>query len=1219
MALNIKDIHDPAKILAYLDPRYSQPMNPADSPFLNFLAKQVMVFDGGMGTQVFSFNLTLEDFWNKENCVDVLVLSRPDVIQEIHRRYFAVGSHAVETDTFGANKIVLAEFGLEERCYEINVQAVKLARAAAESFKDGQPRFVVGSIGPGTKAVTLGHIDYATLLESYREQVRGLIDGGVDALLVETQFDINTAKVAATACLDVMREKQRRVPLMVQVTMETTGTMLLGTEMTAAIATLESLPIDILGINCATGPELMRQHVEALAQNCTRYISVQPNAGLPVLHEGHTHFPLNPAELAKAHIDFVTQYGINICGGCCGTTPEHIQAVAAAVKNLQPKTREAFRRPLTAATAMVTSLYSAVPARQDTSILIIGERTNTNGSKKFREAMIADDFDLLVAMGREQTKEGSHVVDVCVDYVGRDGVPDMGNVIKRFAKEVSAPLMIDSTQLDVLEEGLRLSPGKCIINSINLEDGEGKLAQMAYLLKRYGAAIVAGTIDEDKIEAMGKTADRKLAIARRLYDLLVNKYGIPESDIYFDPLIFPIVTGQEEVRRLALETIEGIRRISQEFPNCHTTLGLSNVSFGLKPYARLVINSAFFSECVKAGLTSAIVHASKILPQNRIDPEHWQWAMDLIYDRSREGYAPLSLLSALGTNAVDAPAAIANLPIEEQLQRHIIDGDKQNLHAHLAEAMLKYKPLAIINDHLLAGMKVVGELFGSGQMQLPFVLQSAEVMKTAVAYLEPHMERVVGADGQAQSRGRMVLATVKGDVHDIGKNLVDIILSNNGFTIHNLGIKQPIDAIVEAATKHHAQAIGLSGLLVKSTLIMRDNLQELNRLGIKIPVILGGAALTRKYVEHDLRAIYQGPLFYGKDAFEGLKVMDYISTGRIQELLLATGMTDDRAALVCGGGTPSVAALEAATAVNILDALDNEGQPIEEADPSSDGKAHSTLEYAVSGISREVPIPKAPFYGTRVVKEIPIDEVFAYIDEVALFRGQWQFKSGAMSRDEFRKDTEIKVRPIFNRIKQEVRDKNLLHPQVVYGYFPCQADLNDLIIYQEDQKTERLRFHFPRQPHRKRWCLSDFFRTRESGIMDVLPLMCVTVGSDCAEYEKKLFEAGEYTEYLYIHGIGVQTAESLAEMWHKRIRQELGISANDGPIIRDLFACRYQGCRYSFGYPACPDVQDQEKLFALLDPARIGCGLTESYFITPEQSTSAIVVHHPEARYFNVE
>lgn len=1197
MALNLKDIHSVEQILPWFDRRYTAPMHETGGhPLLDALKDRVMVFDGGMGTQIFSFNLSLKDFWDKENCTDVLVLSRPDVIEEIHARYFAAGADCVETDTFGANKLVLAEFGLEDRCHEMNVAAVQVARRAAERFKDGKQRFVVGSIGPGTKAVTLGHTDYDTLLDSYLEQARGLLDGGADALLVETQFDLNVAKIAATACLDAMRERKRRVPLMVQVTMETTGTMLLGTEMAAAIAALESLPIDVLGMNCATGPELMRQHVEVLSQQATRYLSVQPNAGLPVLHEGHTHFPLSAEELAKAHVEFVAQFGVNIVGGCCGTTPEHIAKVAEAVKGLKPKARDMLHRPHTAGTAQVASLYAAVPARQDTSILIVGERTNTNGSKKFREAMIAGDFDTLTAMGKDQVKEGSHVVDVCVDYVGRDGVPDMAAVVKRFAQEVSAPLMIDSTQLDVIEEGLRLSPGKCIVNSINLEDGEEKLAKMAYLLKRYGAAVVAGTIDEDKEEAMAKTADRKVAIARRMHDLLVNKYGLPETDIYFDPLIFPIVTGQEEVRRLALETIEGIRRISADFPNCHTTLGLSNVSFGLKPYARMVLNSAFFSECVKAGLTGAIVHASKILPQNKIDPEHWQWAIDLIYDRQREDYNPLGLLSTLGAQPKAETEDVEKLPIEERLKRHIIDGDKQKLQAHLDEALKVYKPLEIINNHLLEGMKVVGELFGSGQMQLPFVLQSAEVMKTAVAHLEPHMAKVDG-----QSRGKLVLATVKGDVHDIGKNLVDIILSNNGYTVYNIGIKQPIENIIEKAREVNADAVGLSGLLVKSTLVMRDNLQELNRLGLSFPVILGGAALTRKYVEQDLRAIYNGPLFYGKDAFEGLKVMDYVATGRAAELLVQTGVAEERAAVLCGGGVPSLEAVSVGGGGG-----DEAGGP-------------STGDFAVSDIDRKVAIPKMPFYGTRVVRDIPIDEVFAYIDEVALFRGQWQFKSGNKSRDEFRAWTEETVRPIFNRIKAKCREMDILHPQVVYGYFPCQADKNDLVIYRDDRKTEHMRFHFPRQVDKKRWCLSDFFRPKESAEMDVVALTCVTVGSDISAYEKQLFEGGDFTEYLYMHGIGVQAAEALAEMWHKRVRQELGIATADGPTMRDLFACRYQGCRYSFGYPACPDLQDEEKLFALLDPSRIGCTLSENWQIVPEQSTSALVVHHPQAKYFNVE
>jgi 5-methyltetrahydrofolate--homocysteine methyltransferase len=1196
MPLDLQNIHELKPLEHYLtDPRFSAPMKPGESAFLDLLHQQIMIFDGGMGTQIFTFDLSLKDFWDKENCVDVLVLSRPDVIEEIHARYFAAGSDCVETDTFGANKIVLAEFQLEDKTYEMNVAAVHVARRAADRFKDGRQRFVAGSVGPGTKAVTLGHIDYDTLLDSYAEQMRGLIDGGADAILIETQFDLNVAKIAATAALDVMREKNKRLPLMVQVTMETTGTMLLGTEMAAAIVALEALPIDVLGMNCATGPELMRQHVAVLSNQSTRYLSVQPNAGLPVLHEGHTHFPLSAEELAKAHVDFVTTFGINIAGGCCGTTPAHIKLVAEALRGLTPKRREAFGRKPTAPNAMVASLYSAVNARQDLSLLIIGERTNTNGSKKFKEAIIAEDIDTCAAIGREQVKEGSHVVDVCVDYVGRDGVPDMTKVVQRFAKDVTAPLMIDSTQLDVVEAGLKAAPGKCIVNSINLEDGEEKLAKMCYLLKRYGAGVVAGTIDEDKIEAMGKTADRKLEIARRLYTMLTEKYGIPETDIYFDPLIFPVVTGQEEVRHLAIETIEGIKRISAEFPNCHTTLGLSNVSFGLKPYARLVINSAFFNECVKAGLTSAIVHASKILPQNKINPEHYQWAMDLIYDRSREGYNPLGLLSNLGNEQKTAAASeTENLPVEEKLKRHIIDGDKQKLIEHLEEARAKYKPLDIINDHLLAGMKVVGELFGSGQMQLPFVLQSAEVMKSAVAHLEKYMEKLDG-----QSRGKLVLATVKGDVHDIGKNLVDIILTNNGFTVYNIGIKQPIQNVIDKVKEVGADAVGLSGLLVKSTLVMKDDLAELNRQGLAFPVILGGAALTRKYVEHDLRNIYKGPLFFGKDAFEGLRVMDAICTGNTKKMLLETGVQEDRAIAYCGGGLPSIT---------------NCDLPITAEQPGP-----STSEFAVSDIARDVPVPTPPFFGTRVIQEIPVDQLFPYIDEVALFRGQWQFKAGVMERDAFRAWTEEKVRPIYERIKAKVRELRILHPAVVYGYFPCQADKNDLVIYQDDQKTERLRFHFPRQPAKKRWCLSDFFRPRESGQMDVVAFTCVTMGPDISIYENSLREAGDYTEYLYMHGIGVQMAEALAEMWHKRVRQELGIALHDGTTMRELFACRYQGCRYSFGYPACPNLDDEIKLFELLDPSRIGCALTESHFITPEQSTSALVTHHPQALYFNAD
>ncbi len=1162
--------------------------NPA--PFLEFLRHRIMVFDGGLGTQIFEAQLELSDFWNLENCPEVLVLSRPDVIENIHASYYLAGSHTVETDTFGASKIVLAEFDLQDRCREINRVAAQIARKAADGVRTPeQPRFVAGSVGPGTKAITLGNTTFDLMHASYHEQILGLLEGGVDVILIETCFDLLQAKVAVIAAVDAMREARIHVPIMVQVTMETVGTMLLGTEMPAVITTLEALPVDVIGMNCATGPELMRQHVEVLSRDCTRFLSVQPNAGLPVQHEGRTHFPLGPAELAKAHVEFIRDFGVNIVGGCCGTTPAHIQAVAEAIATLTPVHRDAFARQPDAQHSAVSSLYSSIDARQDNSVLIIGERTNTNGSKKFRDALLTEDWDTLVAMGREQVKESSHVIDVCVDYVGRDGVPDMRGVVQRFAKEVTAPLMIDSTQLDVVEAGLQAAPGKCIVNSINLEDGEEKLAKMAAVLRRYGAAVVAGTIDEDKTEAMAKTADRKLQIATRLHDLLVNKYGIPETDIYFDPLIFPIVTGQDEVRRLAVETLDGIAAISRHLPNCHTTLGLSNVSFGLKPYARLVINSAFFHECVKAGLTSAIVHSSKILPENRIDPEHYRWAMDLIYDRRTDDYNPLGLLSTLGAPQKDA-AVEDNLPLEEKLQRHIIDGDKQLLPDHLKEALEKYPALTIINDYLLAGMKTVGELFGSGKMQLPFVLQSAEVMKAAVAFLQPFMPKSEGS-----SRGTLVLATVRGDVHDIGKNLVDIILSNNGFTVHNLGIKQPITSIIDAARKYNAHAIGLSGLLVKSTLVMKDDLIELNRQGIKTPVILGGAALTRTFVESDLRKIYTGPLFYGKDAFEGLRIMDHLGAGKLLEILVATG-EDSELAQRRVGGQISAPLTPAPTAV-----------------------AEKRQHRNPVGIRTDSSIPAPPFWGVRVVSDIPVESIFPYIDEVALFRGQWQFKSGTMPRDEFRRWTQDHVQPIFRRIKEKSIEIGLFKPQVVYGYFHVQSENNDLIVYRDDARTQWLRFDFPRQGNRKFWCLSDFIAPKTSGRMDVLPVMCVTAGHAITPFEKQLFEKGEFTEYLYFHGIGVQIAEALAEMWHKRIRQELSIASQDGPTIRDLFACHYRGCRYSFGYPACPDLQDQEKLFALLDPARIGCTLSENWMIQPEQSTSALVMHHPDARYFNVD
>lgn len=1175
------------------------------SKFLEQLQRRVLFFDGAMGTSIHNWDLDLEkDYLDKENCTEILVQTRPDVIQSIHESFLEVGADAVETDTFGANKLVFAEFDLVDQTYAINKQAAEVARAACDKYSTSdKPRFVIGSIGPGTKLLSLGHTSWDLMLDSYVEQVRGLIDGGADLLLIETAQDLLQVKCAVNACIDALKEKGKTpqdIPIMVQVTIETTGTMLVGTEIAAAAMALKDYPIASLGLNCATGPVEMAEHIQWLADYWPHGISVLPNAGLPTLVDGQTVYPLSPEPFAEKVAEFVDRFGLNVVGGCCGTTPEHIGKLVERVGDRAPKQHE--KKILIPG---CTSLYSTVEYRQDSSLLNVGERTNSSGSRKFKRLLEEENWDEMVSLAREQTREGSHVIDVNVDYAGRDSVKDMAEVVHRFVRQVNAPLMLDSTQPEIIEAGLKHAAGKCIINSANLEEGEEKFAHMCNLATRYGAAIVLGCIDEDPEEAMARTADRKLAIAVRMHKLATEKYGLKSEDILFDPLVLPISTGMDKDRKSALETIEGTRRIAEALPNCQITCGLSNVSFGLKPVARQVLNSAFQHELREAGMTSAIVHVSKILPQNRIDEAQWEAALNLIYDRRPE--QPVTLED--GTKTTDplqifidlfpedaaelsTKQDLAELPLEERLQRHIIDGEKKGITETLDEAMQKYAPLAIVNDHLLGGMKVVGELFGSGQMQLPFVLQSAEVMKMAVAHLEPHMEKLEG-----QTKGSIVLATVKGDVHDIGKNLVDIILSNNGYTVHNLGIKQPVSAIVEGWHKHKADAIGLSGLLVKSVQVMEENLHEFKAQGIDVPIVLGGAALSRHHCEHHLRSVYPGKLFYGLDAFEGLRVMDEIMANNLDGL---NNEIDER--------------LEKRAEVDRKIAERDAAKAQREA---AGGVA--VLEKTRSDVATDIAVPAPPFWGDRVIEDIKLDDVYPYINKIALFRGQWQFKKARLSAEEYEAMLEDKVEPIFERLKAQCKDENILLPKVVYGYYPCQSQGDDLIIFDpQDHDREIERFSFPRQSSRRRLCISDFYRSVDSGEKDVIGMSCVTMGSVVSERTKALFEANNYAEYLYLHGMGVEAAEGLAEMWHKRMRQELGIDGDDASDVRKLFTQHYRGSRYSFGYPACPDMSDQDLLFRLLKPERIGCKLTENWQIDPEQSTSAIIVHHPEAKYFNV-
>ncbi|MGH7132182.1 MAG: methionine synthase [Phycisphaerales bacterium] len=1192
---------------------------PPPSLFTQHLAKRVLIFDGGMGTQIFNRHLTVEgDYCGCENCTDILVKTRPDVIGEIHEAYLAAGSDCVETDSFGANKLVLGEFDLTPETRSLNKMAAEVARAACRKHSTAdKPRFVIGSMGPGTKLITLGNTDWESMFDSYREQARGLIDGGVDAFLLETCQDVLQIKCAINAILEALKERNKTtddIPILVSVTIETTGTMLVGTSIEAAATVLSQYPILSLGLNCATGPVEMAEHIAFLgkhwgtARTNGRVVSVMPNAGLPVLVEGRTEYPLKPEPFVEAMVKFVEHDGVGIVGGCCGTTPEHIRQLTKAVDSIRAS-RGHVTVQKTPPAAAIASLYQPQEYRQDNSILIIGERMNSSGSKKFKQLLEAEDWDGIVSLAREQVRHDSaHVLDLNVDYAGRDNARDMAEVVKRVVRQVDSPLMLDSTQAATIEAGLKLAGGKCIINSANFEDGEHKFDQICALAKKYGASLVIGSIDEDKQASMARTADRKLSIAQRAFDRATTVHGLAPEDLLFDPLVLPISTGMESDRRSGLETIEGVRRIMQAMPLCQTTVGLSNVSFGLKPAARVVLNSVFMHELQEAGLTSAILHFSKILPKNKIPQEQWDAALELVYDRRREGVDPLSRFIELFKDATGTGVAkkqAKDQTIEERLQSHIIDGEKEALSETLKTALEKYKPLDIINDHLLAGMKVVGELFGSGQMQLPFVLQSAEVMKMAVAQLEPLMEKVEG-----QTKGKIVLATVKGDVHDIGKNLVDIILSNNGYTVVNIGIKQPIADIVKAWREHNADAIGMSGLLVKSVNVMEENLVELNAQGVTAPVLLGGAALTRHYCESHLRSTYKGRVYYGKDAFEGLRTMDLIA-GTQQDQLNTE--IEDR--LSKRSNAEMIIAKNRAETAKRVEAF----EASKAASGGSGGAGGSVAVIERSEVSTTVSIPKAPFWGSRVVTDLDLDQIYPFINRVALYRGQWQFKQGAMSDDDFEAQIQDTVGPIFDRLKQQCKAEKILRPAVVYGYFPCNADGNDLAIFDpQDHNREIERFTFPRQEGRKRLCISDFFRPLDSGERDVIAMHCVTMGHAATEAAQKLFAANKYSEYLYLHGMGVETAEALAELWHKRIRQELGIAGDDSPRIKDLFTQKYRGSRYSFGYPACPDMSDQDKLFRLLQPQRIGCELTDNWQIVPEQSTSAVIVHHPEAKYFNV-
>lgn len=1151
--------------------------------YLERIQEKILIYDGATGTNLQLLGLSPDDFGGAEleGCNEALVLSSPQIVADLHDSFLKVGVDAIETNTFGAFPIVLAEYNLQDKAYEINLRAAKIAREVASSYSSvANPKFVAGSVGPGTKFPSLGQIPFSVLRDSYQLQAEALIEGGVDLILIETVFDLLSAKAAMIAARRAMAKAGRHIPLQVQVTVELTGRMLPGTEIAAALTTLDAMRADVIGINCATGPAEMSEHLRHLSAHSRVPISCLPNAGLPSVVDGKMHYDLTPLELASFHERFVSELGVRVIGGCCGTTPTHMSEVVQRCSNLEPA------RPIVEFEPSISSLYSAVTLNQENAYLAIGERTNANGSKRFREAMLAADWDTCVEMAKDQVKEGAHAIDVCVDYTGADGVADMTEIASRFATQSSLPIVLDSTEPNVIETGLKWIGGKPILNSVNLEDGDApgtRLDSFLSLAKEYGAAVICTCIDE---EGQARTAEWKLKAARNIHDIAVNRYGLDPHDLIFDPLALPLTTGMEESRKDGIETINGIKAIKKELPGVYTVLGLSNISFGLNPAARHVLNSVFLDECIKAGLDAAIAHPARIIPLSKIPDDQKQVCLDLIYDRRTPGYDPLNALinmfEGVKTTSVSA-MDLSAMEIGERLTQRIIDGNRNGLEADLKEALDQgYPALEIINTFLLDGMKVVGDLFGSGQMQLPFVLSSAETMKAAVSFLEPFMEKK-----DTGSKGKVVLATVKGDVHDIGKNLVDIILTNNGYQIFNLGIKVSISEMIQKALEVDADAIGMSGLLVKSTLIMRENLQELNERGLEsTPVILGGAALTRTYVERDLRQVYKGRVFYGKDAFEGLRTIDRLMELKTQNL-------DDPDF----GRTISERKLPKRKSELAEEAIADPGSPKRSPEVEMDNKVF---------------VP--PFIGTQVVKGIPIDAIAEYLNETALFRNQWGFRpTGGEPDPEFKN----RIRSILREQLDIAKAEQILIPQVVYGYFPVGSSGDNLVIFEDAARTKEItRFEFPRQKQEPYLCISDFFRPVDSEETDYAAFHIVSMGQKVSETTARYFAENRYQDYLLLHGLGVEMAEALAEYWHYRIRTEWGFVAEDGPTLTGLFRQKYRGGRYSWGYPACPNLEDNAKVAELLGAGRIGVTVSEGFQLNPEQTTSAIICHHPKAKYF---
>jgi len=1181
--------------------------------YLNRDEKPLIIFDGGTGTSFQNLNLTADDFGGKEleGCNENLVLSSPEVVEKVHNSFLEAGCHVIETNTFGASSIVLDEYDIADKAYEINKNAAFIAKKAAAKYSSvDKPRFVAGSIGPTTKLPTLGHIDFDELKQSYKEQIYGLIDGGVDLLLIETCQDVLQIKSALLASKEILESKNIDIPLMVSITMETTGTMLVGSDIASALTILEPFNIDILGLNCATGPEQMKEHIKYLSENSPFAISCIPNAGLPENIGGVAHYRLKPIELKMQLMNFIYDFNVQLIGGCCGTTPEHIKYLSSIIDEIidNERTNNNGKKNSSGFIPSASSIYNSVPYKQENSILIVGERLNASGSKKVRELLNNDDWDGLVAIAKQQQKENAHVLDVNVDYVGRDGVKDMKEITSRLVTNINLPLMIDSTDADKMESGLKSAGGKCIINSTNFEDGNERFDQVLNLALGYGSGLVVGTIDED---GMARNSEKKYKIVKRAINR-TRECGLADYELFFDPLALPISTGIEEDRLNAKETISAILKIRENFPDIHIILGISNISFGLSPLSRINLNSIFLDECIKAGLDSAIIAPNKILPLSKISEETKKLCLDLIYDKRKFEddiciYDPLvELTKAFQDLSIQdfkkASSENKNLTLEESLKNHIIDGEKIGLEDQLNKALKKYKPLEIINTFLLDGMKVVGDLFGSGQMQLPFVLQSAETMKFAVSILEPYMETV----DENISNGKLLIATVKGDVHDIGKNLVDIILTNNGYDVINLGIKQDVSAIIDAQKKHNADCIAMSGLLVKSTAFMKDNLEAFNNEDISVPVILGGAALTPKFVNEDCSKIYKGKILYGKDAFTDLKFMnEYMDNKKKGNWSNTEGFINNEG-----------------ININLASSKSNSQAVKESISINTETSKLNLKENFIRSkfINEEEPI-QAPFLGTKVLKDVDIDlnKLIFYLDTKALFSGQWQIKKGkTQSVDEYNNYLDSYAKPLSDRWLEIIIEKKLISPKAVYGYFRCGRKDNSIFIFDDTSSNKISQFNFPRQKSGNNLCIADFYcDLKNDKPIDIFPMQAVTMGDIASEYSQKLFKEDKYSDYLLFHGLTVQLAEALAEYVHALIRIECGFRTEEPDKNREILAQKYRGARYSFGYPACPKVSDSNIQLSLLDAKRINLTMDESEQLHPEQSTTAIISLHSKAKYFS--